>query len=335
MYIRESKTKNKETGTEYSTYKLVCNVRENGLPKQINLLSLGNLEGVQESEIHLLAKAIEHQFNHQSALFSVSLPKHIEELAYMFTQKLIKKQFVESKSIPTDYQEHPEEQLFVEIDINSTLGQTSSQIGGEYLCKQAINELGLDTYLKEELNYMDTQVDNSMLALIGRLLYSSSESQTARWLSGNSAIQEFYPQDSGKVTKNQLYSAANQLYKDKQNIEKYMNQSVEKIYNLKRKIVLYDLTNSYFEGQMKNSTKATFGHNKQKRFDCRQITLGMLTDENGFPIHTQYYSGNISESSTFETILTDLASYGTNLFAGEKPCIIMDAGIATDLNVKL
>ena len=174
-----------------------------------------------------------------------------------------------------------------------------------------------------------------MLALIGRLLYSSSENKTARWLNDNSAIQEFYPLESGKVNKNQLYLAANQFYKDKHEIEKYLNRTIEKTFNLKRKIVLYDLTNTHFEGQMKNSKKASFGKNKQKRYDCRQITLGMLTDEHGFPIHTQYYTGNICESNTLEQILKDLSSFGTNLFNDEKPCIIMDAGIATDDNVKM
>jgi len=334
MYIRKVKTTNKETGTEYYTYRLVKNVREHGVPKQINLISMGKLDGITEPELNLLAKSIDHLYNHTNSLFSVHLTKNIEDMAHFFSQKLIQKNFVENKNLDFDYQEHPAEQQFVEIDINSICGETSQQIGGEYLCKQAINELGLDTFLKEELKYTDNQLDNSMLALIGRLLYPSSESQTARWLNDNSGVQEFYPIESGHINKNQLYSAANQLYSNKKEIEKYLNQRIEQIFCFKRKIVLYDLTNTHFEGIMKKSKKATFGHNKQKRYDCRQITLAMLTDENGFPIHTQYYKGNISEPSTLEQIINDLETSATNLFADSKPCLIMDAGIATDLNVK-
>ncbi len=231
--------------------------------------------------------------------------------------------------------ETPQHQEFIEIDINSTCGETSEQIGGEFLCKQAINELGLDLFLKNELKYTDRQSDNCMIALIGRLLYSTNESQTARWLNDNSAIQELYPLDSGRVNKNQLYSAANQLYKDRIRIEKYINHTVEKIFDLKRKIVLYDLTNTHFEGQMKNSEKAAYGRNKQKRNDCPQLTLGLLTDENGFAIHADYYKGNVGEPATLEQILNDLSSRGTNLFDDKKPCIIMDAGIATEGNLKL
>ena len=335
MYIRKVKTKNKKTNKEYSTYRLVKNVRERGVPKQIILISIGKLEGIKDEQLKPLSKRIDELYNHQSTLLTENLTSKIEELAYYFAQKLIQKDFNNRKSLKSDNKEFTEEKHYLEIDINSTIGKTSKQIGGEYLCKQAIEELEIDKLLKEELKYTDTQINNSMLSLIGSLLYSSSEYQTAHWLNDNSGIQEFYPTQSGKTNKNQLYSASNQLYKDKQKIESKLNQKVEKIFNFKRKIVLYDLTNTYFEGQMKNSEKAAFGKNKQKRYDCRQITLGMLTDENGFPFHTEYYKGNVSEPCTLENILEDLSQYNRNLFIAEKPCIIMDAGIATDENIKL
>ena len=334
MYIRKVKTKNKKTGIEYSTYRLVKNIREKGVPKQINLISMGKLEGVADMELKQLSKRIDELFNHQSTMFPERLPCHIEGLAQFYTKKLLQKEFTERKTLESDRQEYPATKEFVEIDIQSITGHSSEQIGGEFLCKQAISELGIDTFLKDGLGYTNNQVNNSMLSLIGRLLYASNENQTARWLNDNSAIQEFYPSQSGKVNKNQLYSAANQLYGDRKKIEAYLNKKIENIFDLKRKIVLYDLTNTHFEGQMENSEKAAFGKNKQKRNDCRQITLGLLTDENGFPLHTEYYSGNIGEPGTLEQVLDDLLAHQKNLFS-EKPCIIMDAGIATRDNIKL
>ena len=335
MYIREVKTKNKKTLTEYSTFRLVKNIRIDGIPKQINLLSMGKLEGLNSVDLPILSKRIEELYNHQTHLFSVTLSSEIEELAHFFCKKLIQKNFNERINLNSDIQEFPDTKEIVEIDINSITGKTSEQIGGEFLCSQAISELELDTFFKTDLKYNDNQVKNSIIAIIGRLLFSVNEYQTARWLNDNSAYDELYPLDGGKVTKNQLYSAANQLYNDKNAIEKHLNKKIENIFNLKRKIVLYDLTNTHFEGLMKGSEKATFGHNKQKRYDCRQITLGMLTDDNGFPIHTQYFKGNISEPATLELILKDLSGKGTILFNGEKPCVIIDAGIATDDNIKM
>jgi len=48
MYIRKVKTKNNETFTEYFTYRLVKNIRKQGVPTQINLISLWKLEEVAE-----------------------------------------------------------------------------------------------------------------------------------------------------------------------------------------------------------------------------------------------------------------------------------------------
>jgi len=334
MYIRKVKTKNKKTGVDYFTYKLVKNQRINGIPTQINLLSLGSLEDMSNNEINLLAKRIEEIYTHDNQLYAQDYPKQVEELAHFFTKKLLQKDFVARKPLEADNEEHSTEKNFVEIDINSITTKISEQIGGEFLCKQAINELGLEDFLTEKLSFTQIQLNHSMLALTGRLVHPTSESQTARWLNENSAAIDFHPLDSGKVNKNQLYSAANQLYEHKNEIEAFMNLTTEKILHLKRKIILYDLTNFHFEGQIKNSKKAAYGKNKQKRYDCKQITLGMLTDDNGFPTHTEYFKGNISEPSTLEGIITDLTKNTGNLFSGEKPCIIMDAGIATEDNLK-
>lgn len=334
MYIREVKTRNRKTGGEYSTYRLVKNVRVEGTPKQVNLISIGKLDGLNSLEIQQLSKCIQEFYTHSGALFEVDVPAKIEELAHFYTKKLVQKEFTEKKEESSEQQAFPKEKHFEEIDLNSITGKNSEQIGGEHLCMQAMQELGLDKFLKEELNYSDSQLTNSLIALMGRLLYPGSENSTAKWLNDNSAIDEFYPLKSAKVNKNQLYSAANQLYKNKVPIEKYLNTKIEQLLNFKRRIVLYDLTNTHFEGLMEKSDKSTFGRNKQKRNDCRQITLGMLTDEHGFPIHTQYYKGNVSEPSTLELILSDLENLGTSLFS-EKPCIIMDAGIATEENIKL
>lgn len=338
MFIRNIKTKSKVSGTEYSTYKLVESKRFNGgEPKQINLLSLGKLEELSEADIKLLAKRIEELYNYTDSLFCTQCSDNVESLAQFFIRKLVQKDFVRRGNKKEDTELEPQNKEHIEVDINSITGISSSQIGCEYLCYQAIQELGLDVYLKEGLNFTDTQITHIMLALTGRLLYSKSENETAKWLNDNSAAQELYPLDSAKVNKNQLYSASNLLYQHKEAIEQYMNNRREKILNLKRKIVLYDLTNTHFEGQMAGSEKANFGRNKQKRNDCRQITLGLLTDENGFPINSRYYSGNISEPKTLDMVLKDLsnAQSNNNLFTNQKPCIIMDAGIATEDNLKM
>jgi len=44
----------------------------------------------------------------------------------------------------------------------------------------------------------------------------------------------------------------------------------------------FDLTNTYFEGDAQKNPKAKRGHSKEKRSDCKLVTLGLVIDESGF-----------------------------------------------------
>jgi len=44
----------------------------------------------------------------------------------------------------------------------------------------------------------------------------------------------------------------------------------------------YDLTNTYFEGEVPHNTKARRGRSKEKRTDCPLVTLGLVLDSSGF-----------------------------------------------------
>lgn len=396
MFIRKVTTKNHKTGKEYLNYKLVKSTRENGIPKQIVVLSLGNLVGlprfeftkealnnirnekipktilkkilsvlntkyfqiydlqyclskiigkdvtlkyidtfikytcVFEKNCKLLAARIIELYDNQAGIFAYE--KEIEELAWFHYKRLIEKEFKNKEKLKLALNQ--KEKNIQQVDINSFTGRFSSQIGGEYLCYQAMEELGIPKYLSELPGWSETQVNCGLLAIIGRLLNPCSENETACWLNENSAALELYPLKSGRINKDYLYSAALRLHTDKDNISKYICERIEDIFNIESKIILYDLTNSHFEGQMKKVPKARYGKNKQKRNDCKQITLAMVTDEFGFCKYSRCYSGNIGETSTLEDVLKDISTLHT-VPDGLRQCVIMDAGIASEENLAM
>ncbi len=61
----------------------------------------------------------------------------------------------------------------------------------------------------------------------------------------------------------------------------------------------YDLTNTFFEGKAAGISKAKHGRSKEKRSDCRLITLGMVVDELGFSKRSNILDGSVSEPHTF------------------------------------
>jgi hypothetical protein len=88
----------------------------------------------------------------------------------------------------------------------------------------------------------------------------------------------------------------------------------------------------YFEGSMLGSKTAKFGRSKQKRSDRRLVGLALAIDSLGFVRYSKIYGGNVSEPETFSLMLDDVAS---QLYTkGEKPVVVMDAGISTEENLE-
>jgi transposase len=120
------------------------------------------------------------------------------------------------------------------------------------------------------------------------------------------------------------------LLKNKEAIEEHLSLKERNLFNLEEKIILYDLTNTFFEGSGKYNKKAHFGRSKEKRNDAPLVTLGLVLDADGFPKRSNVFDGNVSEPKTLKNMIKDLSAYKPLI----KPTIVLDAGIATEANIK-
>ena len=116
----------------------------------------------------------------------------------------------------------------------------------------------------------------------------------------------------------------------KKELEQHVVVQQKKIHHYTDTIALYDLTNTYFEGQAKQNLKAQFGVSKEKRRDCPLITLGLVLNQHGFLSRSEFLPGNVSEPKSLKGAIEALSSTD-DLF---KPTIIMDAGISTEENLQ-
>ena len=73
----------------------------------------------------------------------------------------------------------------------------------------------------------------------------------------------------------QLYRASDRLLNKKDFIEEKIFHRVQDLFDLTPTITLYDLTNTYMEGNARNNPKAQRGRSKEKRNDCPSITPGL------------------------------------------------------------
>ena len=122
--------------------------------------------------------------------------------------------------------------------------------------------------------------------------------------------------------------------KHKEKIEDHLRKVEIDIFDLEERIILYDLTNTFFEGTGKFNPKAKYGRSKEKRSDCPLVTLGLVLDMQGFPKRSRIFEGNVSEPSTLETMISGLSDGDNPQQSLLKPTVVMDAGIASEDNVQ-
>jgi len=186
------------------------------------------------------------------------------------------------------------------------------------------------------LGFNGPQIAAATGSLIGRMCHPGSELGTHYWLQNVSGLGELIGYDFNKLSLHRMYSSSDQLLKNKEAIEQYLYLQEKQLFGFQETITLYDLTNTYFEGQCEANKLGKFGHSKEKRSDCPLITLALMLDSSGFPKFSQVFEGNVSGSRTLEKMIKGLERKGrnSNIFEPQKATIVMDAGIASDENIE-
>ncbi len=326
MFIREIIKKNPGYAKPFIYHRLIEAVRTPKGPRQTVLLNLGTLD-IPREEWKTLANRIEDILSGQNSFLLPSA--HIETLAQHYAHMLRQK---EISSLPVE----EVEPVWETLNMNSLKTSVFRSIGGEIAGSWAFEKLGFPGLLSE-IGLNRKQIDQAALLVIGRLLHPDSERGTALWGKQISGLGELRGADYQHLSNNALYRVSDQIYLKHERIEQVLAERERAAYGLKEKIILYDLTNTYMAGAAERSQLARYGRSKQKRDDSPLVTLALVLDENGFPKASKVLPGNVSEPDTLKSFLD---SYKKELqkrlpLFNELPTVVMDAGIATDKNLKL
>ena len=331
MFIRAS-TQKKKTQTEYTTFKLVESFRTERGPRQRTVLNLGADFALPEGQWKDLANRIEEIVTRQEPIFPCT--QEIERLARKYVRRIIKQGDSDAlfliragKSANAKESEYTPD--YQTVDVNSTENEEGRSVGAEHVVLETIKELGLDEKLSE-MGFSRPWRDVAIGVIAGRLIWPSSELATHWWLQHKSAMDELLGTDFSLLPQDRVYRVSDKLLKGQDDLEDYLSCREKTLFNLQATIVLYDLTNTFFEGTGKLNKKAKFGPSKEKRSDCPLVTLGLVLDGDGFPKRSRVYEGNVSEGKTLEKMINGLQKK-TSLI---KPLIIIDAGIASEANLK-
>lgn len=317
MFIRQTKTRNSTTGESYITFRLVASERIGKQVRQRTLLNLGRQFSLPKEQWPILCARIEQMLSGQGSLLPES--KSIEELAQRYTARLV------VSSAPLAVVHDGGEVQYQDIDVNSLELVRPRTVGVEQAGLAALSWLGIPEIL-ESVGLNGVQRAVAVGSIIGRMAAPGSELATWRWLKEKSALGELIEADFEAVPLMRLYRVSDLLVRNRERIEKALFSRINDLFSLPATVTLFDLTNTYFEGEMAGNAKAEHGHSKEKRSDCPLVTLGLVLDGSGFVRCSKMFEGNVSEAGILEEMLRGLdAPLGA--------MVIMDWGIATEANI--
>ena len=204
------------------------------------------------------------------------------------------------------------------------------QLGPQLVAMKAWEALGFTPMLRD-LGLNESRIATAQLMVANRLIEPLSEWALIDW-SHRTALPELLDMRITKSTKDRLYQTSDDLLARRTDIEKQLRERERELFSLGRSIILYDVTNTHFEGVCKANPKARHGKNKQKRNDCRQVAIGMAFDEHGLPLAHEVFEGNIADTRTLGALLKRLTPEDCDTL---KPVVVLDAGFASQANIEL
>ena len=329
MFIRQVKKQRSKTSKVFYQYTLVQAARVNGKVKQRSILYLGSDKLFEnESNRKKVLAILKSKIFKQSELFPQDVSGELKSLALQCYEKYCIK-YEQDEHNPTSIPPQPEKSEFHNIDIIGLEVENVKEFGAEHLCKQMLDKLGLEAYLKS-LGMSHEQANKALISIACKAIYSASEYKTSQIIETNSELTSLYSYDK-KITHKQLYTISDILYKHKLSIDKYLYNRITDMFDINDKLVIFDLSNTYFETRKAQSKIAKYGRSKEKRSDCPIVVFSGVINSQGFIRHSRIYEGNKSDMTTISDMIKDLEEHSS---PDMQHTIVIDAGIATDDNLE-
>ena len=174
-----------------------------------------------------------------------------------------------------------------------------------------------------------------LIAAINRAAHPTSKSALAEWFE-NTVGPRLFAINPKQLTSQAFWNHMDMLKKDDLiSIENALLTRLIQEFKIDLNCLLYDGTNFYtYINTRTKGELAKRGHNKQKRKDLRQVSLGMMTSVDfHIPLLHMVYGGNITDPTQFSSVIDELVKRYKHL---TKLCphitLVFDKGNNSELN---
>lgn len=193
---------------------------------------------------------------------------------------------------------------------------------GDILIKRIFDEIGLDETCKliQKKYKFEYPLYNALLFHVASRIIRP-DSKIAMFEDSKSKSIIYY-----NLGKNDIYRSMDVLYENKIEIFKTCFNNTPKNIKRENKIMLYDMTDTYFEINYEDNLRK---RGKGKRNEKEPlIKLGLVTDETGYPIDFVVVAGSDNEQPTLIPLETEILEN----FKPDQIIMVTDAGLCSKNN---
>ena len=294
MYISKAKKYRDQgdgTAIAYDYYRLTKSyIDKDGKTKHRSVLCLGELPGFDKDERNRLAAMLTTMIEDGQSvmcdnkkLYEEAMSQYVKYRGSKYAQENDPRLIAERKA-----REEEERKKAVAVKLETLTQHEARIIGCENLCNSTMRMLDIRKYLTSR-GWKRDQINFALMQIIARAIYPYSELKTVRYLRENTALAEMFGIPKEKITKDALYESAKRLWDEHRGLEDWLHDRVCSMFGIEEKILLFDITNSYFEGKMEN----------------RYVLLTSLDESQELNIW-KFYNVIRTVEETFHVLKTDL-----------------------------
>jgi len=300
MFLRS--TNRRKDGKDHRYFSIVENQRlSGGKTVQRTVLYLGEIN------------------DQQQAAWRKTLDVFLEDEQCYTTMSL----FPDGRQIPADALDS------VQVRLSGLELRRPRVFGNCWLACELWHQLGLDDFWLARLPEAREAVSWEKvlrLLVVNRLLDPGSEFHVHRQWFMDSAMDELLETDFAVAEKDRLYRCLDRVLEHKQELFVWLKQKWADLFYADFEVLLYDLTSTYFEGEMEQNPKARRGYSRDNRPDCLQLVIALVVTPDGFPLAYEVMNGNTSDRTTLRDFLKKIeGAYGK-----AQRVWVMDRGIPSE-----
>jgi transposase len=304
MFLRS--TNRKKDGKDHRYFSIVENRRlPGGKTVQRTVLYLGEINDQQQAAWHKRLEVF-------------------DEAEQSYTMMSL---FPEDREIPADALDS------VQVKLSGLELRRPRMFGNCWLACELWQQLGLDEFWQQRLPQGREGVSWEKvlrLLVVNRLLDPGSEFRVHRQWFVDSAMDELLQSDFAVADKDRLYRCLDRVLVHKQELFVWLQQKWADLFAADFEVLLYDLTSTYFEGEMEQNGKARRGYSRDGKPDCLQLVIALVVTPDGYPLAYEVMKGNTADCTTLKGFLKHIEE----LYGKARRIWVMDRGIPTEAVLK-